>query len=250
MALAARRLTNRLLGRLPESDRSRVLAACDRTELESGQLLDDAGARIRGVYFPTTSIISLLTTVSGGTLEVALVGSEGFHGVPLACGAAVTPVRAVVQVAGSAWCMEPEAFRRELAALPSLRECVDHYLFAVMGQLMVKAGCHRFHRVEQRLARRLLMLADRSRSASFAITHEALARTLGVRRVGVTEAAGALQKRGLIGYARGRVTILVRRELEHAACGCYRADLDAYKSAFGPGRRERDPAGAADSPRK
>jgi CRP-like cAMP-binding protein len=226
------KITNRLLDRLPEKDRARVLAACERVELARGPLLDAAGALIQHVYFPTSCFSSLLTTVRGGTLEVSLAGNEGFYGVPLACGARTSPARAVVHASGSAWRMEPEAFRRELAALPSLRRCVDHYLFAVLGQLMRRAGCNRFHVVEQRLARRLLMLADRSHSATFAITHEALANTLGVRRVGVTEAAGALQKRGLIAYVRGRVTILARRGLERAACGCYRADLDAYDSAF------------------
>lgn len=246
MALAVRRITNRLLDRLPADDRARVIAACDRVDLGLHQVLDAPGAPIRHAYFPITSFISLLGSVEGGgMLDVALAGNEGIYGVPLAFGVGTSPGQGLVLGAGSAWRLDPAAFRRELAALPSLRACVDQYLHAVISQLVQGAGCNRFHVVEQRLARRLLMIADRSHSASFRITHELLAHLLGVRRVGVTEAANALQKRRVIGYARGLVTIFTRRGLERASCGCYRADLDAYESAFG-----RRAAGARASPRK
>ena len=254
LALAARKITNRLLDRLPAGDRARVIAACDAVELEFEQVLDAPGAPIRHVYFPTTSFISLLASVGGGgTLEVALAGNEGVYGAPVAFGVTISPGQGLVQGAGSAWRISPEAFRRELEALPNLRACVDQYLYAVMSQLIRRAGCNRFHVVEQRLARKLLMIADRSHSASFRVTHGFLAHMLGVRRVGVTEAASALQKRRIIGYARGQVTIFARAGLERASCDCYRADLDAYKSAFGrrPAARARaGPAGAPASPRK
>ena len=234
MARAAPVATNKLLERLPAKDRAQLLGACERVELAFGQVLDQPGAAIRHVYFPTSSFVSLLAFI-GGThaLEVALAGSEGIYGLPLALGIRVSPVQALVQGGGSAWRMEPADFRRELARLPALRAGLDRYSFVVMSQLMQTAGCNRFHVVEQRLSRWLLMTADRAHSATFRITHEFLAFMLGVRRVGITEAAGDLQKRGLIGYKRGVLTILDRKGLERASCGCYRSDLHIYERALG-----------------
>jgi CRP-like cAMP-binding protein len=246
LALATRRITNRLLDRLPAKDCARVLDACEPVELEFQQVLEDPGTPIRNVYFPTSSFISLLASVrGGGTIEVALAGNEGVYGVPIAFGITASPVRALVQGGGLAWRMSPQAFQQELARLPSLRGCVNQYLYVVMSQLMQTAGCNRFHVVEQRLARWLLMTADRSHSPTFRITHEFLAYMLGVRRVGVTEAASALQKRGLIGYARGVVTILDRKGLERASCGCYRSDINAYETTFGRPALRRAGAAAA-----
>jgi CRP-like cAMP-binding protein len=166
-------------------------------------------------------------------LEVALTGSEGMYGVSVALGAESSQVQAVVQGRGLALRLEGAAFRRELARLPKLRSSIDLYIHVLMGQLVRSAGCNRFHVVEQRVARWLLMTADRTHAATFRMTHELLSHMLGVRRVGVTEAASALQSRNLISYTRGVVTILDRRGLERASCGCYRADLDTYERHFG-----------------
>ena len=226
-------ITNRLLDRLPAKDRARVLAACDEVELTSPEILAEPGDSIRHVYFPTGAYISLVTPMGGkNSLEVALVGNEGIYGAPVALGVGISPVHALVQGSGSAQRMGAAAFRRELARVPALRNCVDRYIYVLMSQVNQTAGCNRFHVVEQRVARWLLTTADRAHSASFHITHELLAFMLGVRRVGITEAAGALQDRKLIGYSRGTLNIRDRNGLERAACVCYRSDVSTYDRIF------------------
>lgn len=232
--------TNRLLQSLAANDRAEVLASCDEVELVFGEILAEPGSTLRDVYFPTTGSISLLACMGGSNmLEVALAGNEGMYGVPLAFGVTASPVRAIVQGAGHALRMRAAAFQQSLLQVPQLRACVDRYIYVVMSQLMQTAGCNRFHVVEQRVARWMLMTADRAHSPTFRITHEFLAYMLGVRRVGVTEAASALQKRELIGYSRGLVTIHDRRGLERASCACYRADLQAYERVIGSPARAR-----------
>jgi CRP-like cAMP-binding protein len=227
-------ITNRLLDRLPAKDRVRVMAACEPIELLFPEILAEPGEPISHVYFPTGSIISMLTRMGGKSLlEVALAGSEGICGAPVALGVGISPVHAVVQGSGPAWRLGAADFRRKLARVPALRNCIDRYLYVLMTQLIQTAGCNRFHVVEQRVARWLLMTADRAHSPSFHITHELLAEMLGVRRVGITEAASALQARKLIGYKRGAVTILDRKGLERASCSCYRSDLATYERIFG-----------------
>ena len=224
---------NRLLARLPARERERVLAGCEQVELPFGEILAEPGARVRNVYFPTGAVISLLVPMGGKSmLEVALAGSEGMHGVSVALGIDTSPVLALVQGPGTAWQMGTVAFRRELVRIPELREAVDRYIYVLLSQFLQTAGCNRFHVVEQRVARWLLMTGDRAHATTFKITHELLASMLGVRRVGITEAAGALQGRKLISYARGTVTILDRKGLERASCPCYRSDLDNYELAF------------------
>lgn len=211
-----------------------MLAACEHVELPYNAVLTEPGGSITDVYFPTGSFVSMLTTMDGDeSLEVSLAGNEGLYGAPVALGVRVSPVRALVQGGGPAWRMSTSAFRQELAEVPAFRTCVERYLYVLMSQLVRNAGCNRFHVVERRLARWLLMTSDRAHSPTFNITHEFLAYMLGVRRVGVTEAAGALQARRLISYKRGAVTIRNRKGLEAAACGCYRSDLDTYKEILG-----------------
>ena len=226
-------VVNRLLGRLSASDRTRVLGGCERVHLASGEILAEHGSRVRNVYFPTGGVIALLVPMGGtSALEVALAGSEGVYGVSVALGIDTSPVLAVVQGSGSAWQMGAVAFRRELIRVPALRDCVDRYIYVLLSQFLQGAGCNRFHVVEQRVARWLLNTGDRAHAPTFKITHELLASMLGVRRVGITEAAGALQARKLISYARGVVTILDRKGLERASCPCYRLDVESYKLAF------------------
>ena len=229
----AAQITNRLLDRLPQKDRARVLSGCDRVDLVLHETLAEPGATIRNVYFPLGGFISLLTPMGGkDTLEVALAGNEGMYGAPVALGVDISPLHALVQGGGSALQMGTATFRRDIARMPALRSSVDRYIYVLMAQLTQTAGCNRFHVVEQRVARWLLMTADRAHSASFQITHEFLSHMLGVRRVGITKAAGALQKRKLIRYTRGNVTILDRKGLERASCACYRADLATYERIF------------------
>ena len=225
--------TNLLLETLTARDRARVLAACHEVALEEGVMIDEAGAAMPHVYFPASGFISLIARVGDDSLEVALTGNEGMYGIPVAIGEGTAPAQALVQGSGVAWRMGAASFRRELGRIPALRRLLDRYAFVVMSQLIQTAGCHHFHRIEQRLARWLLMTADRAHSSTLGITHEFLAYMLGVRRVDVTEAAGSLQKRRLIAYGRGVVTIRDRAGLERAACSCYRADLSIYEATLG-----------------
>ena len=212
----------RLLAAIPGIDYRRLLPRIEAVTLIFGDVLYEPGAAIRHVYFPGDALLSLLNLAGGHlALAVGLIGREGMVGVPLVLGSKVSPVRVLVQGTGTALRMTAASFMREFRINSALRRESYLYAYALMNQVSQTAACNRFHVVEQRLARRLLMSQDRVRADAFRMTHDFLAHMLGVRRVGVTEAAQVLQKRGLIDYARGNITIIDRIGLESAACACY-----------------------------
>jgi len=220
---------NQLLATLPDREHRRIEADCILVELEFAQILSEPGEPIRHVYFPTESFISLTKPLKEpSALEVGLIGDEGMLGVSLILGVDTSPLHAVVQGEGLALRMNVAPFLRELARSPALERRLKRYLYVLMSQIAQSAACTRYHVVEARLARWLLMTQDRAHSNAFYVTHVFLAYMLGVRRVGVTKAATALQDRELICYTRGNVTILDRKGLEAAACECYAADKVSY----------------------
>ncbi|MEO8445264.1 MAG: Crp/Fnr family transcriptional regulator [Gammaproteobacteria bacterium] len=224
---------NRILALVPRKDRQHLLARCDKVALTPADELCKPGERMGYVYFPIDSFVAMVAPIDEVVMQVGMVGREGVVGASLMLGVDNSSLRGIVQGGGSAWRISAADFREEAERSPSLRQKVNRYLCVQIGQLAQNAGCARFHLVEARLASWLLMARDRAHGNEFFITHEFLANMLGVRRVGVTNAAGALQARKLIRYSRGNVTILNGRGLESAACECYRTGKEMYASVLG-----------------
>ena len=225
---------NHLIELLPVADRSRIMALCEPVELVLSEVLCEPGKPTRHVYFPTQGYISLVALVDGSPgVEVGMVGREGMLGAQLVLGVATVPLHALVQGQGTAWRIATAPFKRELARSAALRRGLNRYLYVLMAQQASSAACLRFHLIGQRLARWLLMSQDRAHSDSFHLTHEFLAYMLGMRRVGITAAASALQRDGLIEYHRGEITVLDRSGLEAAACSCYATSEQTYSDLLG-----------------
>ncbi|HEY6119038.1 MAG TPA: Crp/Fnr family transcriptional regulator [Pyrinomonadaceae bacterium] len=197
-----------------------------------GDVLYEAGDTIKHVYFPNDSIVSLLSTMSGrSTLEVGMVGNEGMAGLPIFMGVEVSRTRALVQGSGSAMRMTSAAVRQEASRLGALHRLLHRYSHSLLTQVSQSAACNRFHSVDTRLAKWLLMTSDRLGLEEFRMTQEFMSNMLGVRREGVNKAAGVLQENNLIRYRRGTITILDRRRLEANSCECYaiiKAESDEY----------------------
>lgn len=225
-------IENSLLAAVPRKEYRRLLAGLEPVTLTFGEVLYEPGETIRHVYFPGASLVSLLTLVDGHlALETGLIGREGMVGIPLVLGHNVSSVRALVQGTGTAMRMASAHFLREFRLSLPLRQELYRYTHTLMVQIAQTAACNRFHVMETRLARWLLMTHDRVKSDQFRMTHEFLGHMLGVRRVSVTKAAQALQKRKLIRYSRGDITVLDRRGLEAAACQCYEIIKDMHDGA-------------------
>jgi len=215
-------IPNRLLAALPRKDYQRLHPLLEPVSLQFGDVLYEAGARIHHVYFPNDCLVSLLTSVdSQRAAEVGLVGTEGMVGIPVALGITVSPFLAVVQGAGTALRMKTADLQREVVRSTALQRELFLFTHMLMTQVAQTAACNRFHVVTERLARWLLMTRDRVSSNEFVLTQDFLARMLGVRRVGVSEAATKLKKRELIAYNRGTITILDAKGLAAAACSCH-----------------------------
>ena len=220
---------NHLIERLKPADRKRLLGVCQSIPLTLSEVMAEPGEPLRYVYFPVEGFISLVAMVTRSPgVEVGMVGREGMLGAHLALGVATSPLHALVQGAGTAWRVSASDFKTELARSSSLQQVVKLYLYVLMSQLASSVACLRFHKIQPRLARWLLMSQDRAHSERFRVTQEFLSLMLGVRRVGITTAAGALQRAGLIEYHRGEITVLNRGGLEAAACSCFATDSAAY----------------------
>ncbi|HEX8686446.1 MAG TPA: Crp/Fnr family transcriptional regulator [Pyrinomonadaceae bacterium] len=224
---------NRLLAALPKKEYQRLLPELEHVPLAFGDVLYEPGDAIDHVYFPDQGIISLLSKVEGQkVLEVGIVGNEGVAGLPVVLGVRVSLNRGLVQSAGTAARMKAAVLRREFKRDGVLQRLLHRYLHSLLTQISQSAVCNRFHTVDARLARWLLMTHDRVGSDGFELTQEFLSNMLGVRREAVSKAAGALQKREFVNYSRGHIAILNRAGLEATACQCYRVIKDENDHAF------------------
>ena len=213
---------NRLLAVLAGAERQRLYPHLELVPMPLGGVVYESGSRLDHVYFPTTSIVSLLYVLAdGASAEIAVVGNEGVVGVALFMGGETTPSRAIVQSAGHAYRLKGHLMKEEFNRAGAMQHLLLRYTQALLTQMAQTAVCNRHHSLEQQLCRWLLLSLDRLSSNELSMTQELIANMLGVRREGVTEAAGNLQSAGLIQYGRGRITVLDRPGLEARACECY-----------------------------
>jgi CRP-like cAMP-binding protein len=215
-------LQNQLLAALPAADYQRIMRYLEPLPLPLGLALYESGSRLGYVYFPTAGIVSLLYVMeNGASAEIAVTGSEGLVGISLFMGGETTPSRAVVQSAGHAYRLPAAVLKKEFESGGELQHLLLRFTQALITQMAQTAVCNRHHAVEQQLCRWLLLSIDRLPTNELIMTQELIANMLGVRREGVTEAAGILQDAGLIRYSRGRITVLDRPGLEKRVCECY-----------------------------
>lgn len=213
---------NQLLNALPEAEYERLLPHLERVTMPLGEVIYESGGELRYVYFPTTCIVSLLYVMeNGASAEIAVVGNDGIIGVALFMGGGSMPNRAVVQSAGHAFRLRGQLLMQEFNRYEGMLHLLLRYTQALITQMAQTAVCNRHHSVDQQLCRWLLLSLDRLPSNELTMTQELIANMLGVRREGVTEAAGKLQQAGLIHYSRGRITVLDRPGLEERVCECY-----------------------------
>ncbi|MDP3534008.1 MAG: Crp/Fnr family transcriptional regulator [Halomonas sp.] len=221
---------NSLLGMLPEEELNRLMPNLEKVPLSLGQSLCESGQQMSHVYFPTDSIVSLLCVMeNGASTEIAVVGYEGVVGVSLFMGGETTPSRAIVQSAGHAYRLKGQLLKNEFYRAGSMQKSLLRYTQALITQMAQTAVCNRHHSVDQQLCRWLLLSLDRLPGDKLVMTQELIANMLGVRREGVTESAGKLQKAGLISYSRGHITVLDRPGLEARVCECYGVVKNEYE---------------------
>jgi len=223
------RKSNHILDALPVAERARLAAHLELVQMPLGLVIHEAGAPQTLVYFPIDCVVSLLYVLANGdTAEVAIVGDDGIVGMPVITGGSKSPHRAVVQAAGTALRMPSRDLREEFERAGAAQQILLRYSQALMMQIGQTAVCNRHHNLDQQLCRWLLMSIDRLPGNDLSMTQELIANMLGVRREGVTEAAGKLQHTGAIRYQRGRITVLDRAQLERLSCECYAAVRDEY----------------------
>lgn len=221
---------NHLLAVLPKAERERIFPNLELVEMPLGKVLYESGGELSHVYFPVTAIISLLSVMeNGSSAEIAIIGYEGIVGIALFLGGETMPNRAVVQSAGYALRLPGKIIKDEFYRAGPLQHLLLRYTMAFMSQMAQTAVCNRHHTIDQQLCRWLLLSLDRLPSNELSMTQELIANMLGVRREGVTEAAGKLQTAGLIDYSRGRITVLDRPGLEARVCECYEVVATEYE---------------------
>jgi CRP-like cAMP-binding protein len=221
---------NRLIAVLKDSDFDRIAPHLEPVSMPLGHVLYESGGKLNWVYFPTDTIVSLLYVMEdGASAEIAVVGKEGVVGIALFMGGQTMPNRAVVQSAGQAYRLKGTILTQEFNRSGAMQHLLLRYTLALLTQMAQTAVCNRHHTVDQQLCRWLLLSLDRLPGNELAMTQELIANMLGVRREGVTEAAGKLQKAGLISYHRGRITVLDRPGLESRVCECYEVVRDEFK---------------------
>ena len=229
-------LQNHLLAALPAAELARISEGIVIAPMPLGHVLYESGDEMRHVYFPTTSIVSLLYVMEdGSSAEIAIVGNEGIVGISLFMGGETTPSRAIVQSAGQAFRVASKILKEEFRRAGPVQHVLLRYTQALITQMSQTAVCNRHHSVEQQLCRWLLMSLDRLASNELSMTQELIANMLGVRREGVTESAGKLQKLGLIEYSRGHIKVLDRPALEAHACECYQVVKTEFERLLPPG---------------
>jgi len=222
-------IQNQLLAALPGKEYKRLIPHLESVRLPFMEVIYESGAPIEHVYFPNEGLISLLVVMEDETpREVGLIGNEGMLGTAVALGMSTTPIRALIQMPGSAMRMKAEALRDELKRGGALQDVLQRYAHALFTQISQSAACISSHEVDKRLSRWLIMTHDRAPGDEFEMKHEFMAMMLGVTRSVVTRAAGSLQNEKMIRYTRGQVTILDRRRLEATACECYGVVKEEY----------------------
>lgn len=237
---------NHLLAALPDCEWVSWLPYLERVNLSFGEVLCDSSSATSFVYFPTTAVISLLsTTIDGGTSEIAVVGNDGVVGIGLIMGGNSMPSQAVVQTAGEGYRLRTRLVKTEIDRSGPVLRVLLRYTQTLITQITQKAACNRHHGIDQQLACRLLMALDRSASSELAMTQEGVATLLGVRREGVTAAALKLQQDGVIRYQRGHISVLDRNGLEHRTCECYAAVARERNRLLPPPVPARHPAPVA-----
>ncbi len=239
MATSHSPMQNHLLAALPAAEFDRLSKFLELVPMPLGEALYESGGRLQHVYFPTTSIVSLLYVLeNGASAEIAVVGNEGILGISLFMGGETTPSRAVVQSAGFGYRLKSQLLKDEFNRAGPVLHLLLRYTQALITQMTQTAVCNRHHSVEQQLCRWLLLSLDRLPSDTLTMTQELIANMLGVRREGVTEAAGNLQRAGLIRYSRGRIQVLDRPGLERDVCECYgvvKLEFDRLLADIPPG---------------
>lgn len=221
---------NHLLAALPESDFGRIIPSLELIDLQLGRALYESGRPFTNVYFPISSIVSLLYVLeNGASAEISVVGNEGIVGIALFMGGESMPNRAIVQSAGKAFRLDGQTLKQEFGRSGAFQHLLMRYTLALFSQMAQTAVCNRHHSVDQQLCRWLLLSHDRLAGDELTMTQELIADMLGVRREGVTEAAGKLQLAGLIHYSRGHIVILDRPGLEARVCECYEVVRKEFK---------------------